>query len=185
MRRRRPPSALTANTAAARPTAQTAPPADTANENTANAVATGTSTASVDTPGAVGCEDILTPDAEEDSEKIVRAVAACFSRPHKSRRRERRTIRIRRAHGVLAVLAEFAGTALAGSIRRLVRRSCLVGPRDLSSFPKFEGLPDDAVAAPNLFTQVTFNGAPVAAILDTGAGTTLMSGLIFDSLPGA
>jgi hypothetical protein len=57
-------------------------------------------------------------------------------------------------------------------------------PRDLSRFPTFEELPEEAVAAPNLLTQVTHNGARVVTILDTGAGTTLMSGLIFDSLPG-
>ena len=59
-----------------------------------------------------------------------------------------------------------------------------LGPRDLSAFRPYEGLAPDAAAAPNLFAQTRVNGEPIAAIMDSGAGTTLMNGAIFDSIPG-
>jgi hypothetical protein len=58
-----------------------------------------------------------------------------------------------------------------------------LGPRDLSTFTPYGGMPHDAACMPNLYIQADVAGEKFAALPDSGCGFTLMNGVLFDALP--
>ena len=62
-----------------------------------------------------------------------------------------------------------------------------LGPRDLSECPIYDantpGLEDLDALPPSIFAQAYINEIPVAAVIDTGATLTLISGTLYDAIP--